>query len=166
MPLKNITAIIFEFFSIKDFFSKCGQIRSLTTLWSHLLKFTENFTENFILCSDDCKNLSLPFDFILKNIQVCTLHFNFLETKQLVYLLGSKAKYWIFEVVLQKVGSAEYTYWSNMMAHNWATKVNFPYITLNLLYSAITHCAALKSELSISQLSTRLSSQRKVNKTI
>ena len=120
----------------------------------------------YFLCSDDCKNLSLPFDFILKNIQVCTLHFNFLETKQLVYLLGSKAKYWIFEVVMQKVGSAEYTYWYNMMAHNWATKVNFPYITLNLLYSAITHCAALKSELSISQLSTRLSSQRKVNKTI
>ena len=35
-------------FSIKDFFSKCDQIRSFLWIWSHLLKkyFTENFTIN------------------------------------------------------------------------------------------------------------------------
>ena len=37
-------------FSIKDFFSKCDQIRSFLRVWSHLLK--ESLMENFIfLCS-------------------------------------------------------------------------------------------------------------------
>ena len=37
-------------FSMKDFFSKCDQIRSLLRIWSHLLK--KSFMENFIfLCS-------------------------------------------------------------------------------------------------------------------
>ena len=36
-------------FSIKDFFSKCDQIRSFLRIWSHLLK--KSFMENFIfLC--------------------------------------------------------------------------------------------------------------------
>ena len=39
--------------SIKDFFSKCDQIRSFLRIWSHLLK--TSLTENFIfLCSDIC----------------------------------------------------------------------------------------------------------------
>ena len=33
-------------FSIKDFFSKCDQIRSFLRIWSHLLK--KSFMENFI----------------------------------------------------------------------------------------------------------------------
>ena len=33
-------------FSIKDFFSKCGQIRSFLRIWSHLLK--KSLIENFI----------------------------------------------------------------------------------------------------------------------
>ena len=37
-------------FSIKDFFSKCDQIRSFLRIWSHLLK--KSLMENFIfLCS-------------------------------------------------------------------------------------------------------------------
>ena len=37
-------------FSIKDFFSKCDQIRNFLRIWSHLLKKT--LMENFIfLCS-------------------------------------------------------------------------------------------------------------------
>ena len=36
-------------FSIKDFFSKCDQIRSLLRIWSHLLK--KSFVENFIFCA-------------------------------------------------------------------------------------------------------------------
>ena len=36
-------------FSIKDFFSKCNQIRSFLRTWSHLLK--KFLTENFIFCA-------------------------------------------------------------------------------------------------------------------
>ena len=36
-------------FSIKDFFNKCDQIRSLLWIWSHLLK--KSLMENFILCA-------------------------------------------------------------------------------------------------------------------
>ena len=37
-------------FSIKDFFSKCEQIRSF--LWSHLLK--KSLMENFVFCAMGC----------------------------------------------------------------------------------------------------------------
>ena len=36
-------------FSIKDFFSKCDQIRSFLRIWSHLLK--KSVMENFIFCA-------------------------------------------------------------------------------------------------------------------
>ena len=36
-------------FSIKDFFSKCDQIRRKLRIWSHLLK--KSLMENFILCA-------------------------------------------------------------------------------------------------------------------
>ena len=36
-------------FSVKDFFSKCDQIRGLLRIWSHLLKIS--LMENFIFCS-------------------------------------------------------------------------------------------------------------------
>ena len=36
-------------FSIKDFFSKCGQIRWKLRIWSHLLK--KSLMENFIFCA-------------------------------------------------------------------------------------------------------------------
>ena len=36
-------------FSIKDFFSKCVQIRSFLRIWSHLLK--KSLIENFIFCA-------------------------------------------------------------------------------------------------------------------
>ena len=36
-------------FSIKDFFSKCDQIRSFLRIWSHLLN--KSLTENFIICA-------------------------------------------------------------------------------------------------------------------
>ena len=36
-------------FSIKDFFSKCNQIRSFLRIWSHLLK--KPLMENFIFCA-------------------------------------------------------------------------------------------------------------------
>ena len=39
-------------FSIKDFFSKCDQIRSLLRIWSYLLK--KSLLENFIFCVIAC----------------------------------------------------------------------------------------------------------------
>ena len=36
-------------FSIKDFFSKCDQIRSFLRIWSHLRK--KSLIENFIFCA-------------------------------------------------------------------------------------------------------------------
>ena len=36
-------------FSIKDFFSKCDQIRSKLRIWSHLLM--KSLMENFIFCA-------------------------------------------------------------------------------------------------------------------
>ena len=40
-------------FSIKDFFSKCDQIRSFLRIWSHLLK--KSLMENFIFCAVEDK---------------------------------------------------------------------------------------------------------------
>ena len=51
-------------FSIKDFFSKCGQIRSLLRIWSHLLK--KPLMENFIFVQ--CKKTLQPLTERLKNI--------------------------------------------------------------------------------------------------
>ena len=36
-------------FSMKDFFSKCDEIRSFLRMWSHLLK--KSLMENFIFCA-------------------------------------------------------------------------------------------------------------------
>ena len=36
-------------FSIKDFFSKCDQIRSFLRIWLHLLN--KSLMENFIFCA-------------------------------------------------------------------------------------------------------------------
>ena len=40
-----------NWFSIKDFFSKCDQIRRKLRIWSHLLK--KSLTENLIFCAVD-----------------------------------------------------------------------------------------------------------------
>ena len=49
-------------FCIKDFFSKCDQIRSFLQIWSHLVK--KSLMENFIFCavSDYHYFLSSLFD--------------------------------------------------------------------------------------------------------
>ena len=41
-------------FSIKDFFSKCDQIRRKLRIWSHLLK--KSLMENFIFCPLWCNH--------------------------------------------------------------------------------------------------------------
>ena len=44
-------------FSIKDFFSKCDQIRSFLRIWSHLLK--KSLIENFIFCAVNVRTLDV-----------------------------------------------------------------------------------------------------------
>ena len=50
LPLTTITAQKMKF-SIKDFFSKCDQIRSFLPIRSHLLK--KSLMKNFIFCAVD-----------------------------------------------------------------------------------------------------------------
>ena len=42
-------------FPIKDFFSKCKQIRSKLRIWSHLLK--KSLMENFFFCTVNIKDV-------------------------------------------------------------------------------------------------------------
>ena len=53
-------------FSIKEFFSKCDQIRSFLRIWSHLLK--KSLMENFFFCAvSEEDNFSLGKYFLFKN---------------------------------------------------------------------------------------------------
>ena len=48
--MKNVQNTVQKMkFSIKDFFSKCDQIRSFLRIWSHLLK--KSLMENFFFCA-------------------------------------------------------------------------------------------------------------------
>ena len=47
-------------YSIKNFFSKCHQIRSFLGIWSHLLK--KYLMENFIFCAVDDDDISYDRD--------------------------------------------------------------------------------------------------------
>ena len=69
-------------FSIKDFFSKCGKIRSYPRIWSHLLK--KSLMENFIFCA---VTLFL-FKFISKNDEP--------KVKDVHLALHEKCSYWKF----------------------------------------------------------------------
>ena len=53
-------------FSIKDFFSKCGQIHSFLPIWSHLLK--NYLIENFISCAVDVIMLKNPDKELKENL--------------------------------------------------------------------------------------------------
>ena len=60
---KDIHTIQQMTFSIKDFFSKCDQIRSFLPIWLHLLK--KSLIENFIFCA-----VSLRSKIIYYNLMV------------------------------------------------------------------------------------------------
>ena len=60
-------------FSIKDFFSKCDQIRRKLRIWSHLLE--KFLMENFIFCA--VKPFQIVANFICKCFWV-TLRYNLL----------------------------------------------------------------------------------------
>ena len=50
-------------FSIRDFLSKCDQIRSFLRIWSHLLK--KSLMENFIFCAMSESSSSILFPLVL-----------------------------------------------------------------------------------------------------
>ena len=59
-------------FYIKDFFSKCDQIRSFLRICSHLLK--KSLTESFILCAVSVRKSNFPSSLKIANIiAVCIL---------------------------------------------------------------------------------------------
>ena len=62
-------------FSVKDFFSKCDQIRRKLRIWSHLLE--KSFMENFIFCAVTICVIPAP-----------QVHFNTLPILILHYLVG------------------------------------------------------------------------------
>ena len=49
-------------FSIKDFFSKCDQIRRKLRIWSHLLK--KSSMENFIFCAVSSSYIDINFSLL------------------------------------------------------------------------------------------------------
>ena len=55
-------------FRIKDFFSKCDQIRSFLQIWSHLLK--KSLMENFIFCAMSLDRTSVLYTEALGIIHV------------------------------------------------------------------------------------------------
>ena len=79
-------------FSIKNFFSKCDQIRSLLRIWSHLLK--KALMENFILlCSVVHIRYPIPIKvmYSLKTLQI-KLHNTLKNPQKNKKVLKSKYK--------------------------------------------------------------------------
>ena len=69
-------------FSIKDFFSKCDQIRRKLRIWSYLLK--KSLIENFTFCT--VRVLNMPLTLIQLGLQAKTFRKNKgknLQTKML-----------------------------------------------------------------------------------
>ena len=80
-------------FSIKDFFSKCDQIRSFLRIWSHLLK--KSLMENFIFCIVKWVNESQLF---LKTFRKINTSHNFISIKCFVYQRKSPLRFPIKEL--------------------------------------------------------------------
>ena len=69
-------------FPIKDFLSKCDQMRSLLRIWSHLLK--KSLMENFIFCA---VNLSRFEDSFLSSLLTLNMDFSVVNIEVLCQLL-------------------------------------------------------------------------------
>ena len=61
-------------FSIKDFFSKCDQIRSFLRIWSHLLK--KFLTENFTFCAVFIKIIGSSLGYAEATVDKCSAVLN------------------------------------------------------------------------------------------
>ena len=79
-------------FSIKDFFSKCDQIRSFLRIWSHLLK--KSLKENFIFCAVQVYHFSISL-FGLSNTKL----FNYNSHSTQIFKTCSGTLWYMLEVV-------------------------------------------------------------------
>ena len=76
---KKYTSLHKKFkFSIKDFFSKCDQIRYFLWIWSHLLK--KSLMENFIFCA------VRPYTIICQSMQITVWRLPFELVKISIWL--------------------------------------------------------------------------------
>ena len=72
MVLEKITVTTQKMkFSVKDFFSKCDQIRSFLWIWSHLLK--KSLMENFILCAVCEESFENPDTVMKTSVKITSL---------------------------------------------------------------------------------------------
>ena len=71
-------------FPIKDFLSKCDQMRSLLRIWSHLLK--KSLMENFSFCA---VNLSPFEDSFVSSLLILNMDFSVANIEVLCQLLTS-----------------------------------------------------------------------------
>ena len=71
-------------FSIKDFFSKCDQVRGFLWILSHLLK--NSLMENFISCAVTITLSKMNFNFYMKSLKcqkkkLAPFYFHYLNPK-------------------------------------------------------------------------------------
>ena len=86
-------------FSIKDFFSKCDQIRRKLRILSHLLK--KSLMENFIFCAvfmsqDELLSLSIHVEFLLNLIPVLKTKMVWFRDKNLLVKMFHEFKLYVF----------------------------------------------------------------------
>ena len=70
-------------FSIKDFFSKCDQIRRKLRIWSHLLK--KFLTKNFISCTVTCSSKFANCKHVLHETQTLSQRFHEWKSNGLLF---------------------------------------------------------------------------------
>ena len=86
-------------FSMKDFFSKCDQIRRKLRIWSHLLK--KSLIENFIFCAVKC----LLFKCNLQD----TTEFSEVYIGG-IYQITSYMKFRVFQLISHSIGKCSKTH--------------------------------------------------------
>ena len=86
-------------FSMKDFFSKCDQIRRKLRIWSHLLK--KSLIENFIFCAVKCL-------FFKCNLQDAT-EFSEVYIGR-IYQITSYMKFRVFQLISHSMGKCSKTH--------------------------------------------------------
>ena len=86
-------------FCIKDFFSKCDQIRKILRIWSHFLKksLMENFFFFFFFFFLQCKNERLiyrkKFNDITSRYDFIIFDFIIISAMKFTYTVRSQSKY-------------------------------------------------------------------------
>ena len=123
-------------FSIKDFFSKCDQIRSKLRIWSYLLN--KSFMENFIFCAVD-----VGFHFFVAILKSLTLSMRLISAmmrsqifKQRNFILSVPLKGYVYMIFALLVKNT-YLWHKKNIHYFWNFTVNsfkhFNTLPLNVL---------------------------------